>query len=139
MPAAPLTNGDLVSRVRRRRHIQQCAERPRVNHRTASSRGWLSDRLRYRRMSTSNGVSLTGTAGANASLGYFGFDFPGSNRRDSSGYRGNIGGGITVGKPGMINLVPVTKRGVPPVGDDLELPRQDRRVYWGVLHPVVPS
>ena len=63
-------------------------------------------------MSTSNGVSLTGTAGANASLGYFGFDFPGTLPDGIlPGIGGNIGGGITVGlKPGMINLVPVTKK-----------------------------
>lgn len=63
-------------------------------------------------MSTSNGVALTGTAGANASLGYFGFDFPGVMPDGIlPGVGANIGGGITVGlKPGIINLIPVTKK-----------------------------
>lgn len=63
-------------------------------------------------MSTSNGVSLTGTAGANASLGYFGFDFPGVQPDGIlPGVGANIGGGITVGlKPGLISVVPVTKK-----------------------------
>ena len=63
-------------------------------------------------MSTSNGVSLTGTAGINPSIGYFGFDFPGLLPDGlTPGIGANIGGGITVGlKPGIINLVPVTKK-----------------------------
>ncbi|MGY4712495.1 MspA family porin [Mycolicibacterium sp. CBM1] len=63
-------------------------------------------------MSTSNGVSLTGTAGINPSLGVFGLDFP-NNAAEGilPGVGANIGGGITVGlKPGIINLVPVTKK-----------------------------
>jgi hypothetical protein len=63
-------------------------------------------------MSTSNGVSLTGTVGGNASLGYFGLDF--SNTVADGivpGIGGNVGGGITVGlKPGIINMVAVTKK-----------------------------
>ena len=63
-------------------------------------------------MSTSNGVSLTGTAGINPSIGYFGFDFPGTLPDGlAPGIAGNLGGGITVGlKPGIINNVPVTKK-----------------------------
>ncbi len=63
-------------------------------------------------MSTSNGVSLTGTAGVNPSIGYFGFDFPGVLPDGLVPAIGaNIGGGITVGlKPGIINVVPVTKK-----------------------------
>ena len=63
-------------------------------------------------MSTSNGVSLTGTAGINPSIGYFGFDFPGVVPDGlAPGIAGNLGGGITVGlKPGIINNVPVTKK-----------------------------
>ena len=63
-------------------------------------------------MSTSNGVSLTGTAGLNPSIGYFGFDFPGVLPDGIlPGIGANIGGGITVGlKPGIINTVPVTKK-----------------------------
>lgn len=63
-------------------------------------------------MSTSNGVSLTGTAGINPSIGYFGLDFPGVLPDGlSPGLGANIGGGITVGlKPGIINIVPVTKK-----------------------------
>ena len=63
-------------------------------------------------MSTSNGVSLTGTAGLNPSIGYFGFDFPGVLPDGLVPAIGaNIGGGVTVGlKPGIINLVPVTKK-----------------------------
>ena len=63
-------------------------------------------------MSTSNGVALTGTAGLNPSIGYFGFDFPGVLPDGLVPAIGaNIGGGITVGlKPGIINTVPVTKK-----------------------------
>jgi len=63
-------------------------------------------------MSTSNGVSLTGTAGINPSIGYFGLDFPGVLPDGLvPGIGANIGGGITVGlKPGIINIVPVTKK-----------------------------
>jgi hypothetical protein len=63
-------------------------------------------------MSTSNGVSLTGTAGINPSIGYFGLDFPGLLPDGIvPGLGANIGGGITVGlKPGIINTIPVTKK-----------------------------
>lgn len=63
-------------------------------------------------MSTSNGVSLTGTAGINSSLGILGTDvispFP---EGVLPGVGGNLGGGITVGlKPGIINMVKVTEK-----------------------------
>jgi hypothetical protein len=63
-------------------------------------------------MSTSNGVSLTGTAGINPSIGIIGTDiispFP---EGLLPGMAGSLGGGVTVGlKPGIINLVPVTKK-----------------------------
>lgn len=63
-------------------------------------------------MSTSNGVSLTGTAGINPSITYFGFDFEGVLPDGlAPGLAGNLGGGITVGlKPGIINVIPVTKK-----------------------------
>lgn len=63
-------------------------------------------------MSTSNGVSLTGTAAINPSIGYFGFDFPGVLPDGVlPGIGGSLGGGITVGlKPGMVNTYPVTKK-----------------------------
>lgn len=63
-------------------------------------------------MSTSNGVSLTGTVGLNPSLGILGTEVV-SPLPDGilPGLGGNIGGGITVGlKPGIINVVPVTKK-----------------------------
>ncbi|SEH70861.1 MspA protein [Mycolicibacterium rutilum] len=63
-------------------------------------------------MSTSNGVSLTGTAGINPSIGLIGTDFI-SPFPDGlvPGLGGNIGGGITVGlKPGLVNVIPVTKK-----------------------------
>lgn len=63
-------------------------------------------------MSTSNGVSLTGTVGLNSSLGILGTDLV-SPEPDGilPGIGGNIGGGVTVGlKPGIINIVPVTKK-----------------------------
>ncbi|KUI26283.1 MspA protein [Mycobacterium sp. IS-1742] len=63
-------------------------------------------------MSTSNGVSLTGTAGLNPSLGVIGTDVI-SPVPDGilPGIGGNIGGGVTVGlKPGIINVVPVTEK-----------------------------
>ncbi len=63
-------------------------------------------------MSTSNGVALTGTAGISPSIGYFGLDFPGVMPDGlAPGIGGNLAGGITVGlKPGIINIVPVTKK-----------------------------
>jgi hypothetical protein len=63
-------------------------------------------------MSTSNGVSLTGTVGLNPSLGILGTEVV-SPLPDGilPGVGGNLGGGITVGlKPGIINIVPVTKK-----------------------------
>ncbi|MCW1957998.1 MAG: MspA family porin [Mycobacterium sp.] len=63
-------------------------------------------------MSTANGVSITGTAGINPSIGYFGFDFPGVLPDGLVPAIGaNLNGGVTVGlKPGIINTVPVTKK-----------------------------
>ena len=63
-------------------------------------------------MSTSNGVSITGTAGINPSIGYFGFDFPGVAPDGLTPAIGaNLGGGVTVGlKPGTVNTIPVTKK-----------------------------
>jgi hypothetical protein len=63
-------------------------------------------------MSTANGVSITGTAGVNPSIGYFGLDFPGVLPDGLVPAIGaNLGGGITVGlKPGLINTIPVTKK-----------------------------
>ncbi|MCB0943597.1 MAG: MspA family porin, partial [Mycobacterium sp.] len=63
-------------------------------------------------MSTSNGVSLTGTAGVSPSITYFGFDFDGVVPDGIAPTLGaNLAGGITVGlKPGIINVVPVTKK-----------------------------
>ena len=63
-------------------------------------------------MSTSNGVSLTGTAGLNSSIGILGTDLI-TPWPDGilPGVGANIGGGITVGlKPGIINLIPVVKK-----------------------------
>jgi len=63
-------------------------------------------------MSTSNGVSLTGTASLNPSLGVIGTDVI-SPIPDGilPGIGGNIGGGVSVGlKPGIINVVPVTEK-----------------------------
>ena len=63
-------------------------------------------------MSTSNGVSLTGTAGVNPSIAYIGLDFPGIQPDGIlPGIGANLQGAVTVGlKPGMINTVPVTKK-----------------------------
>ena len=63
-------------------------------------------------MSTSNGVAITGTAGINPSIGYFGFDFPGVLPDGLvPGIGANFNGGVTVGlKPGFVNTVPVTKK-----------------------------
>ena len=63
-------------------------------------------------MSTSNGVSLTGTMGLNPSIGVIGTDVI-SPLPDGivPGLGGNIGGGVTVGlKPGLINTIPVSKK-----------------------------
>jgi hypothetical protein len=63
-------------------------------------------------MSTSNGVSLTGTAGLNSSIGILGTDMISPWPEGIlPGVGANIGGGITVGlKPGIINLIPVAKK-----------------------------
>ncbi|KWX20098.1 MspA protein [Mycolicibacterium wolinskyi] len=63
-------------------------------------------------MSTSNGVSLTGTAGINPSIGVIGTDVISPLPEGIlPGIGGNIGGGITVGlKPGIINVVPVAEK-----------------------------
>jgi MspA len=63
-------------------------------------------------MSTSNGVSLTGTMGINPSIGLIGTDIV-SPVPDGivPALGNNFGGGITVGlKPGLVNVVPVTKK-----------------------------
>ncbi|BBY14834.1 MspA family porin [Mycolicibacterium litorale] len=63
-------------------------------------------------MSTSNGVSLTGTAGFSPNIGIIGTDVI-SPLPDGIGpvIGGNIGGGVTIGlKPGIINVVPVTEK-----------------------------
>ncbi|QRY51000.1 MspA family porin [Mycolicibacterium septicum] len=63
-------------------------------------------------MSTSNGVSLTGTAGLNSSIGVLGTDVVSPWPEGIlPGVGANIGGGITIGlKPGIINLIPVAKK-----------------------------
>ncbi|WP_313673404.1 MspA family porin [Mycolicibacterium sp.] len=63
-------------------------------------------------MSTANGVSMTGTAGINPSIGLIGLDFTSLPIEGLlPGIGANIGGGITVGlKPGIINTVAVTKK-----------------------------
>ena len=63
-------------------------------------------------MSTSNGVSLTGTMGLNPSLGVIGTDVISPLPEGIIPALGNnVGGGITVGlKPGLINTVPVSKK-----------------------------
>ena len=63
-------------------------------------------------MSTSNGVSLTGTMGLDTSLGVLGTDIISPLPEGILPAIGNnIGGGITVGlKPGLINIVPVAKK-----------------------------
>ena len=63
-------------------------------------------------MSTSNGVSLTGTMGLNPSIGVIGTDVISPLPEGFvPGLGNNVGGGITVGlKPGLINTVPVSKK-----------------------------
>ena len=63
-------------------------------------------------MSTSNGVSLTGTVGLNPTIGVAGSDIISPLPEGFVPALGNnIGGGITVGlKPGLINTVPVSKK-----------------------------
>lgn len=63
-------------------------------------------------MSTSNGVSLTGTAGLNSSIGVLGTDVVSPWPEGIlPGVGANIGGGITIGlKPGIINLIPVAEK-----------------------------
>jgi hypothetical protein len=63
-------------------------------------------------MSTSNGVSLAGTAGINSSLGILGTDIISPAPEGIlPNIGGNLGGGITIGlKPGIVNIVPVSKK-----------------------------
>lgn len=63
-------------------------------------------------MSTSNGVSLTGTIGANPTIGLLGTDVISPLPEGiAPGLGNNFGGGVTVGlKPGLVNVVPVTKK-----------------------------
>ncbi|MGY4649444.1 MspA family porin [Mycobacterium sp. URHB0021] len=63
-------------------------------------------------MSTSNGVSLTGTMGLSPSIGVLGTDLVSPIPEGViPGVGTNIGGGVTVGlKPGLINIVPVSKK-----------------------------
>ncbi len=63
-------------------------------------------------MSTSNGVSLTGTMGLTPSIGVIGTDIISPLPEGIlPGAAGNIGGGVTVGlKPGLINTIPVSKK-----------------------------
>jgi hypothetical protein len=63
-------------------------------------------------MSTANGVSMTGTAGVSPSIGFIGLDFPNVVADGIlPGIAGTFNGAITVGlKPGIINVVPVTKK-----------------------------
>ena len=63
-------------------------------------------------MSTGGGVLLNANGGANASIGYFGLDFLGTLPDGLvPGVGAQLGGGVTVGlKPGIINIVPVTKK-----------------------------
>lgn len=63
-------------------------------------------------MSTSNGVSLTGTVGTSPSVALLGVDGVSPLPEGlTPGLGTNLGGGITVGlKPGLINTVPVTKK-----------------------------
>jgi hypothetical protein len=63
-------------------------------------------------MSTSNGVSLTGTMGLNPSIGVIGTDIISPLPEGIvPGVGANIGGGVTVGlKPGLINTIPVSKK-----------------------------
>ena len=63
-------------------------------------------------MSTSNGVSLTGTVGMNPSIGVVGTDIISPLPEGIVPALGtNVGGGVTVGlKPGLINTIPVSKK-----------------------------
>jgi len=63
-------------------------------------------------MSTSNGVSLTGTVGLNPSIGVVGTDIISPLPEGIiPGVGANVGGGVTVGlKPGLINTIPVSKK-----------------------------
>ena len=63
-------------------------------------------------MSTSNGVSLTGTMGLNPSIGVIGTDVISPLPEGViPGIGNNVGGGVTVGlKPGLINTIPVSKK-----------------------------
>jgi hypothetical protein len=63
-------------------------------------------------MSTSNGVSLTGTVGLSPSIGVVGTDVISPLPEGIiPGIGNNVGGGVTVGlKPGLINTIPVSKK-----------------------------
>jgi hypothetical protein len=65
-------------------------------------------------MSTSNGVSLTGTMGLSPSIGLLGTDIVSPLPEGIlPGVGTNVAGGVTVGlKPGIIKVVPVSKKEV---------------------------
>jgi hypothetical protein len=75
-------------------------------------------------MSTSNGVTLTGTVGLTPSIGVIGTDIVSPLPEGIvPGLGANTGGGVSVGlKPGIINVVPVTKKeyeGPDPLDEDV--------------------
>ena len=92
-------------------------------------------------MTTGNGVLLSGNAGGAAGLGV-GIT-PGLTLGDFylPQIGGSVGGGVAVSlKPGLVNIVPITKKnfvGTGAVGVDRQLPDQDRRVRRAVLHPLL--
>jgi hypothetical protein len=112
---APLTTAGVVPRIRSRGTFNGSMRGPDNGSASDPPHGTLE--VGYQigcgiDMSTSNGVSLTGTAGVNASLGILGTDvvspFP---EGILPGVGGNLGGGITIGlKPGIINIVPASKK-----------------------------
>ncbi len=63
-------------------------------------------------MSTSQGVTMASTVGVTPSLGLGGVDIvPGPRRADCRCLLSPVSGGVAVGlKPGIVNIVPVTKK-----------------------------
>ena len=90
-------------------------------------------------MSTSNGVTSAGSAGITPSLGVSGPLGPLPTAL-SPVLSTPINGVITVGlKPGSSCRAGRQERvqGSRPLGDDQQLPRQDRRMRWPVVYPLI--
>jgi MspA len=89
-------------------------------------------------MSTSNGVTLTGSVGMTPSVGLGGIDVVSPLPEGLvPAVLTPVSGGMAIAlKPGLVNVVPVSKkqfRGFEP----RRVPHQDRRLRGRILHPLI--